>query len=269
MATPRMSGPKMIAEIEERLVAEMIGAKTAGRRLLFFRTLRRIATTEQAIHPLLQILTGELSLPEITLTTVDRWQTIATLLALGHPAAPQIMREERRRDQHGDGARLEWITLAARPDRPTKEWYFRQYLRRPSATGDHRSAPVETAHGLMENWPENRCSGDWPDDWPDDCPDELPDDLPDDLIESSLANFNHRNHSALTIGFLRPALAALPQLKRERKIFFVLAWLNSFIGGHPPAQALPIVDQFLAEERLEPDLAAKIRQIADRYRHPD
>jgi aminopeptidase N len=117
----------------------------------------------------------------------------------------------------------------------------------------------------MENWPENRCSGDWPDDWPD----ELPDELPDDLIESSLANFNHRNHSALTIGFLRPALAALPQLKRERKIFFVLAWLNSFIGGHPPARALPIVDQFLAEERLEPDLAAKIRQIADRYRNPD
>ena len=246
--TELMSTPKMSGEIEERLVAEMSGAKTAGRRMLFFRTLRRIATTERATQILLQILTGELSLPGIALTTVDRWQTIATLLALGHPAAPQIMREERRRNQHGEAARMEWITLAARPDQPTKEWYFRQYLRRPSPTGEHHSAPVETALGLTEDWPE-----DWPEDW----------------LESSLANFNHRNHSALTIGFLRPALAALPQLKRERKIFFILAWLNSFIGGHPPARSLPIVDQFLAEDRLEPDLAAKVRQIADRYRAPD
>ncbi len=54
---------------------------------------------------------------------------------------------------------------------------------------------------------------------------------PEDWIEQSLGSFNYWNQSELTLPYLKPALEALPQIKRERKIFFVLGWLNAFIGG--------------------------------------
>ena len=43
----------------------------------------------------------------------------------------------------------------------------------------------------------------------------------EDWIEDSLPAFNYWNQSELTEFFLRPALDALEQIKRERKIFFL------------------------------------------------
>lgn len=87
--------------------------------------------------------------------------------------------------------------------------------------------------------------------------------VPEDWVEGSLAGFNAWNQSALTRAYLEPALAALPQMKRERKIFFVLAWLNSFIGGQRDASALAAVREFLRTHTLDRDLQLKVLEVMD------
>jgi len=86
---------------------------------------------------------------------------------------------------------------------------------------------------------------------------------PEDWIEQSLAPFNYWNQSELTLPFLKPALDALPQIKRERKIFFVLAWLNAFIGGQQSPAAQSRVREFLATAVLDKDLQLKILEVED------
>jgi aminopeptidase N len=86
---------------------------------------------------------------------------------------------------------------------------------------------------------------------------------PEDWIEISLGSFNWWNQSDLTLPYLGPALDALPQVKRERKIFFMLAWLNSFIGGQQSAAAQKQVHDFLDNASLDKDLRLKILEVVD------
>jgi aminopeptidase N len=86
---------------------------------------------------------------------------------------------------------------------------------------------------------------------------------PEDWVEGSLAAFNPPNQSSLTLPYLKPALEALPQVKRERKIFFTLAWLNAFIGGQQSRQALDQAQEFLRANRLDRDLELKVLEVMD------
>jgi aminopeptidase N len=86
---------------------------------------------------------------------------------------------------------------------------------------------------------------------------------PEDWIELSLGSFNWWNQSDLTLPYLGPALDALPQVKRERKIFFMLAWLNAFIGGQQSAAAQKQVHDFLNSATLDKDLRLKILEVVD------
>ncbi len=86
---------------------------------------------------------------------------------------------------------------------------------------------------------------------------------PEDWVEQSLGAFNYWNQSELTLPYLKPALDALPQVKRERKIFFVLAWLNAFIGGQQSATAQQKVHDFLQAAPLDKDLRLKILEVSD------
>jgi aminopeptidase N len=86
---------------------------------------------------------------------------------------------------------------------------------------------------------------------------------PEDWVEQSLGAFNYWNQSGLTYPYLRSALDALPQVKRERKIFFVLAWLNAFIGGQGSAEAQSEVKDFLNSPALDHDLKLKILEVSD------
>lgn len=86
---------------------------------------------------------------------------------------------------------------------------------------------------------------------------------PEDWIEQSLGAFNYWNQASLTLPYLKPALDALPQMKRERKIFFVLAWLNAFIGGQQSPEAGKEVHEFLQTAPLEKDLQLKILEVSD------
>lgn len=86
---------------------------------------------------------------------------------------------------------------------------------------------------------------------------------PEDWIDQSLGAFNYWNQSDLTSPYLRPALDALPQIKRERKIFFLVAWLDAFLGGQRSAESDRQVYDFLDTAKPEPDLRLKILQSVD------
>ncbi|MFN7997494.1 MAG: M1 family aminopeptidase [Bryobacteraceae bacterium] len=87
--------------------------------------------------------------------------------------------------------------------------------------------------------------------------------LPEDWVEQSLGSFNYWSQSGLTIPYLQRALSSLPQIKRERKIFFVLAWLNAFIGGQQTATSSQQVHQWLRTSGADPDLTRKVLEVVD------
>lgn len=83
-------------------------------------------------------------------------------------------------------------------------------------------------------------------------------------IEAAFGPFNSPKHSALTLQYLEKALAELPNLKKNRKIFFVNGWLGAFIGGQKSPEALAIVNKFLADTpNLDRDLKLKILEVSD------
>ena len=68
---------------------------------------------------------------------------------------------------------------------------------------------------------------------------------PEDGITESLGAFNYGSQSTLTEPYLKPALEALPQIKQERKIFFLVEWVSAFVEGQQTASAQAEVAEFL------------------------
>ncbi len=87
--------------------------------------------------------------------------------------------------------------------------------------------------------------------------------LPESWIEESLAPFNTVEHEPWTAPFLETALAQLPSLKHERKIFFVNNWLAAFLGGQTSTEAVTTVKRYLREAKLDPDLRRKVLEQLD------
>ena len=89
-------------------------------------------------------------------------------------------------------------------------------------------------------------------------------DISESYIETAFVPFNSVRHSELTLPYLERALAELPNLKKNRKIFFVNGWLAAFIGGQKSEQALAMVNKFLADNpTLDNDLRLKILENVD------
>ena len=86
---------------------------------------------------------------------------------------------------------------------------------------------------------------------------------PEDWITESLGAFNYWNQSELTSPYLKPALEALPQIKRDRKIFFLMEWLSAFVEGQHSAAAQAEVHQYLRTATLDEDVRLKILQVVD------
>jgi aminopeptidase N len=85
----------------------------------------------------------------------------------------------------------------------------------------------------------------------------------EDWITASLPAFNIWSQPELTLPYLKPALEALPEMKRTRKIFFVLNWLENFVGGQSSAEALEVLNRFLAGRPIDPDLKLKVLEVKD------
>jgi len=87
--------------------------------------------------------------------------------------------------------------------------------------------------------------------------------VPEDWVTAGMPYFNYWTQPDLTLPFLKPALEALPKLKRERKIFFVLNWLDGFLGGQNSPAALGAADDFLQTGEIDGDLRLKVLEARD------
>ena len=210
-------------QIESLFFDRMMKAGDADLRIIYFRAFRSAATTPVARGQLKDLLSGKTRAPGVEIKPLDRWRIIAALLARQDAEAERLLDAERKRDASDDGRKQVYIAEAARADAATKRRYFDDYL------------------GVSSN---GRAT-------------------PEDWVEGSLAAFNSPNQSSLTLPYLGPALEALPQVKRQRKIFFTLAWLNAFIGGQQSRQALDQARGFLRANRLDRDLELKVLEVTD------
>jgi aminopeptidase N len=210
---------KLGPELEAIAADEMLHSPSQDMRIAWFRALRGVAESPKARGHLKDMLSGKLTVPGVELRPLDRWNIVATLVALNDPEAEALMVAEEKHDPSGDGKKYAYMAAAARPNESTKKTYFDEYLQNASR--------------------------------------------PEDWIEQSLGSFNWWNQSELTSAYLRPALDALPQVKRERKIFFMLAWLNAFIGGQQSVAAQKQVHEFLESAMLDKDLRLKILEVVD------
>ncbi|HEY2499290.1 MAG TPA: M1 family aminopeptidase [Candidatus Angelobacter sp.] len=216
--SPEVRG-ELVPKVETLAADQMLHSPSQDMRITWFRALRGVAETAKARGQLKDMLSGKLQVPGVELRPLDRWNMVATLVALNDPEAEAVLAAEEKRDPSGDGKKYAYMAMAARPDEKTKKQYFDEYL--------HDAA------------------------------------RPEDWIELSLGSFNWWNQSALTFPFLGPSLDALPQVKRERKIFFMLAWLNAFIGGQQSAAAQKQVHEYLQTASLDKDLKLKLLEVVD------
>jgi aminopeptidase N len=222
-ALHRYVSPQIRAQLVPKMEAlaseQMLHSPSQDMRITWFRALRGVAETAPARNQLKDMLSGKLTVPGVELRPLDRWNMVASLVALHDPQAEAILAEEEKHDSSGDGKKYAYMAEAARPDAKTKKQYFDEYL--------HNTA------------------------------------RPEDWIEVSLGSFNWWNQSKLTAPYLGPALDALPQVKHDRKIFFLLGWLNAFIDGQQSAEAQKQVHDYLKTALLDHDLQLKILEVVD------
>lgn len=81
--------------------------------------------------------------------------------------------------------------------------------------------------------------------------------LNEDWATASLGPFNSAEQDSLTLPYLRVALDSLPWIQKNRRIFYLGAWLGSFVEGKRSRAALEVVRAFLNER---PDLGADLRR---------
>jgi aminopeptidase N len=105
-------------------------------RIVWFRALQGVAETPLGLGQLKHLLDERMWVPGVALRPLDRWNMIATLIALNDPEAADVFNQERQRDQSGDARKYAYAALAARPDPGSKAEYFEQYLRTDSVPED-------------------------------------------------------------------------------------------------------------------------------------
>jgi aminopeptidase N len=213
----------MSPAMEAIATERMLHTDSAGLRIINFRTLLAIAETPAARRTLKELLSGKLIVPGVELRQLDRWNLVGRLIATGDADAPAILASEVKRDQSGEGLKYAWAVQAGTPDAATKQGYFAQYALTPT---DKEAKP--------EDW-----------------------------ITQSLGPYNSWNQSSLTEPYLRRALDQLPEIKRDRKIFFLGAWLGTFLGGQVSPEAEIVVKRWLTQPGIDPDLRRKVLENAD------
>ena len=200
----------------------MLEAPTLGLRIVSFRTFVSIADHPRAWADLDNLLAGKLAIPGLELRPLDRWNMVGKLISSGSPLAADAFVAQQKADQSSDGLKYAWAVQAGRPDSATKAGYFAAYALSPKDSAAK----------------------------------------PEDWLTQSLRPFNAWNQQALTEPYLKTALAQLPGIKRDRKIFFLGAWLGAFLGGQTTTTALDDVHAWLAQPNIDPDLRRKVLENA-------
>jgi aminopeptidase N len=228
---------RLVPQLEQIATQRMSTASTPGLRIVGFRTLNGVAETQAARSTFKQLLAEQMTIPGVALRPLDRWSLVGALIAFGDPDAQRIFTEETQRDTTDDGRKYAWAVQAGAPDAAVKQSYFNQYLLSSIDAGAR----------------------------------------PEDWLTQSLRPFNSWNQNSLTEPYVRRALDQLPEIKRDRKIFFLGAWLGSFLTDQTSADAERAVQQWLTQPGIDPDLRLKVlenndeleRTIRIRQRFPD
>ena len=201
----------------------MLEAPTIGMRIVSLRTFVSLADAPRASSDLDELLTGRLAIPGLELRPLDRWNVVAKLISSGSPLAVGAFDAQQKADRSSDGAKYAWAVQAGRPDAANKADYFAAYTLSPKDTAAK----------------------------------------PEDWLTQSLRDFNAWNQQQLTEPYLKRALDQLPEIKRDRKIFFLGAWLGAFLGSQTTPAALDDVHMWLARTDVDPDLRRKVLESAD------
>ncbi len=139
---------KWAPPFEALAAARMTQSSEKGLRILWFRSLLSFATTETALHPLTQLLKGELSIPDVELRSLDRWRIVSTLLAQKSSEANTLYDAESTRESTGIGPKYAYVAAAAKPDAATKQHYFDDYMNNTARPEDW----VQDSLGNFNAW---------------------------------------------------------------------------------------------------------------------
>ncbi|MCD9185701.1 MAG: ERAP1-like C-terminal domain-containing protein [Pyrinomonadaceae bacterium] len=244
---------ELVPNLENLLIEKMRNAPTAGQKITFYRAFLNTASSEKARNILKEMLKG--GSPRVSkggndapgndsaLTDVRASDSIpknATALTLGLPTL-------RTKDKFDIVTRL---LILGDADAPA----LLAELEKTETSDEAKryayaaKAGIGTAENKAKFWNDFVNNKEISESW----------------IEAAFVTFNSSKHSDLTLPYLEKALAELPNLKRNRKIFFVNGWLAAFIGGQKSEAALEIVNKFLADNpNLDKDLRLKILENAD------
>ena len=210
---------RLVPGFETLAAEQMVQSPDVNLRIVWFRALQGLAETPVGLGQLKNLLDGRLWVPGVELRSLDRWNMVTAVLAMGDSEGTYFFNAERERDPSGDGLKYAYAAEAALPDPDTKAKFFAEYLRTDSN--------------------------------------------PEDWIEQSLLPFNSWNQSELTGMYLKQALDALPDIKKDRKIFFLDDWLDAFIYGQQSTDARNEVHHYLDSAHPEKDLRLKILEMVD------
>ena len=213
----------LVAQLEAVASDRMQHAPTVGLRLVAFRALAAAAETPAARDNLKGLLASTIAVPGVELRPLDRWNLVGRLIAVGDPDATALLSAEAKRDTSDDGRRSAWAVQAGAPDAATKRGYFAAYL-----------VPPQNPDAKQEDW-----------------------------LSQSLGPFNNVRQSSLTLQYLRQSLDQLPEIKRDRKIFYLGVWLSAFLGGQTTPGAEGVVREWLTQPGIDPDLRRKVLENMD------
>jgi len=134
---------KWAPQFETLAATKMLQAPDKGLRILWFRTLLLLATTETALHPIRQLLSGELTIPDVELRSLDRWRMVGVLISHQWPDADALFAAESKHDATGIGPKYAYAAEAAKQDAAIKLKYFDDYLHNAARQEDWVQSSLE------------------------------------------------------------------------------------------------------------------------------
>jgi aminopeptidase N len=123
-------------QVEAAVSDRMLHAPELGLRIVNFRTFTSVAETPAALQRIKDLLSGNLTVPGLTLKPLDRWNLIGHLVAMNDPEAQAIYAAEQARDRSGQGQKYAYAVAAGTPSAAIKARYFDEYLHSPTIQED-------------------------------------------------------------------------------------------------------------------------------------
>jgi aminopeptidase N len=234
-------GSALVTRLEAMLIERMRTAPTLGQRLTYYRAFLNIASTESARIVLKEMLKSE---PPAS-AGGQKLGVTSTNWPAANAAGSDIPLKTKDR--------FDIVTRLATLGDPEAPKLLAELEKTETSDDAKRYAYAARAAFPTK---ENREKF-----WSDFVGNK---DISESWIEAAMVPFNSPRHSDLSLPYLQRALAELPNLKRNRKIFFVNGWLGAFIGGQQSREALDIVNKFLADNpNLDRDLRLKVLENVD------